>query len=275
MKIKIVFFSIFFGFAVFSWFIGNREQETTLSFFSVGQGDGILFRTKNGLDLVIDGGPDDTMIEKLGRFRPLFDHSIEVVVPTHPDADHITGLIEMIGRYHVRSLLMTQWTKQTPEVDAFQDIVAQKKPEVHSVRSNSTIFLDDEWRFTILSPSRHFQKPNDNGIVALLANQDVKVLFMADVGKAVEEELIKTSPWIFPVDILKVGHHGSCASSDEKFLSIARPKIAVIQVGRDNSYGHPCKTTLARLQEVADQVYRTDIDSDVQFIFKQNQIMKK
>ena len=248
-----------------------------MAFFSVGQGDAMLLRDAAGNDVLIDGGPTDAILTKLGRTMPLWDRTIELIVLTHPHADHVNGLVSVLERYHADAIAMTGVRADTSAYAAFSRLIDEKKIPVHII-TTSTILSVGLMRLEILWPleSWHTRAPptdtlstggglNDTSIVLALGYGDVRALFMEDASAAVEARLLSASSTL-AADLLKVGHHGSMYSSSRAFLDAVRPAYAVIPVGARNRYGHPTLQTLLRLRDVQAKIFRTDRDGDVRVV---------
>jgi len=243
-------------------FIGGNTA-LSLSFLDVGQGDAEYMVLPSGVRVLVDGGPPGTAsLSALAKLASQNDRYIDLVAMTHPQTDHIGGLIEVLKRYDVGAFL---WPGRTNDIPAFRELM-----RVARERNVRTIELgegDAIWtgadRIAVLSPGRAFlasKDTNDSTLVLLLESAGIRVLFAGDIGSEVERMLARAHPGT--VDILKVPHHGSRFSSTQLFLDAVRPLLAVIEVGK-NSYGHPTDETLARLGAAGARVLRTDLDGTV------------
>lgn len=228
--------------------------------FDVGQGDGIYLDGRDR-DIVIDGGPTRFgMVEKLATVRCPWERHVDAVIATHPHADHINGLIDLIGTYSVDEIVDNGMAYSAPSAEAFNAIA----PSAATVTSAKFWSLGSDSTLQILwPPDATTDIAADNvharSIVALLQVGDRKMLFTGDAEGEVETHIAD----IGHVDVLKVGHHGSDTSSSLDFLEMLQPKIAVISVGADNHYGHPSPFTIGRLESVGTQIFRTDQVGDV------------
>ena len=245
-------------------------KRFSVAVFDVGQGDSILVSAPKGKQMLNDGGPDATVLSKLGRAMPWWDRTIELVVLTHPHADHATGLVEVLKRYKVRKVLMTGVTHDTAEYHAFVSEVATQRIDVQRPIAGDVLALGDV-SLTVLYPfesleGKSFQEPNDTSIVLKVEYGDASFLFTGDAGITVEPGLIERFSDELDVDVLKVGHQGSADASAEEFLNIVTPAYAVISVGENNSYGHPSPRIVKRLERFGARVLRTDKEGDVKFI---------
>lgn len=241
----------------------HDTRNFSVSFLDVGQGDASLIKMENDVQILIDGGPPNgKLVTALGEIMSPYDRRIELVVLTHPELDHYGGLIELLDRYEVGTFIDTGVTK---DVEAYH--VLMKELEVRKIR-RLTLRAGDHIRygthaFSVLSPDDtlvYAKEKNDTSMVLALESNGAQFLFTGDIGAEVER--VVAHALSKPVDVLKVSHHGSKFSSVADFLSIARPALATIGVGK-NSYGHPTRETLARLEAAGARVYRTDRDGTI------------
>lgn len=235
-------------------------------FLDVGQGDGI-FIDFNGNQILIDGGPDNKVLQELGRVMPFNDRSIDLVVLTHPDADHINGLIEVLERYEIANILENFLEKHdTPTYQKWNEL--KTEAVVAQAKQGQIIDLGDGAYLEVLYPvnlASDQSKTNNNSIVAKLIYGENELLLTGDIEAKIERELVGRGIDI-DADFLKVPHHGSKTSTTEEFLNVVAPEAAFIQVGQDNRYGHPHPTVLERLDNRDIKYYRTDIDGTVELV---------
>lgn len=244
-------------------------------FFNIGQGDSSLIRLPTGEDILIDGGPNNRVLEKLGMRLPFFDRKIELVILTHPHADHIFGFLETFERYEIGKVLMTDAENSTDFFKEFVRVLEEKNIPVEIAdRGDKFNFGDAE--IEILWPINGMEVPdaekkfNENSIVFNLKYGDNEFLFTGDATCETEEDILKLGD-IWKTDeagfeILKVPHHGSKTSSCESFLAELKPDAAIISVGKDNRYNLPAAGTVKRLESFVTQLFRTDEDGDVEFV---------
>ncbi|OGY44370.1 MAG: hypothetical protein A3B89_02005 [Candidatus Buchananbacteria bacterium RIFCSPHIGHO2_02_FULL_40_13] len=237
-------------------------------FFDVGQGDSGLIRTSNGQDILIDGGPDNRVLEKLGQYLPLGDNDIEMMVLTHPHADHVTGLVGVLERYQVKKILMTKVPYATAEYQTFLNLIKEKDIATEIVSGQETITLEASTTLDIIWPlaniaGQHFSNPNNSSIVFSLSYVSSTALLMGDLEQ--EEELTADYPDLIKADLLKVGHHGSNNANDLAFLLAVSPQYAVISAGANNRYGHPQYRALKNLEKAGAEIFRTDQQGDLIF----------
>ena len=249
-------------------------RRPTVDVFDVGQGDAILVQcgTKQ---MLVDGGPDATVLSKLGRTLPLFDRHLDVVVLTHPHADHYIGLIPVLERYRVDRLLVAGMDGSAPEYASFLDAATRAGLVPVAVRSGDRITLGSCVAADVLWPpvGATTDDPNDASAVLRLARTDsssprAAMMLMGDATAEAERALLERSPSL-AADVLKAGHHGSRFSTSAALIDAVLPKTAVISVGK-NSYGHPSGAALMRLKSRAVRVLRTDEDGDVRIVIGQD-----
>ncbi len=235
----------------------------------VGQGDAIFIQTPNGRQMLVDGGPDETvLLAQLGRQMPFWDRSLDVMLLTHPDSDHITGLVPVLERYRVDTVIFRQTDHQSAVYDYWQQLLSTEGAAVYRGETGLQITLDEGVGLTVLHPGAELVSGteadgNNNSVVTRLTYGTLSVLLPGDIEAEVEHQLVQSGTPLAST-ILKVAHHGSCTSTTEEFLAAVRPQIAVISVGADNHFGHPCDEVLERLQAFGAQVYRTDEDGTVE-----------
>lgn len=247
--------------AGFFWWWQRYTHTTTVTFFDVGSGDAILI-TQGSNQILIDGGRSGkVLLARLGRQLPFWDRTIEVVIATHPDADHIGGFTMLMEAYTTPLFLFTGAESDTETFALLKHSLAAHRTEsVEIFRGGKIQFplggeLVIEYPLTALSQTA--EETNVGSLVARFTFGETDILFTGDLPN--EEQKI---PDIRPADILKVAHHGSKYSTSTTFLEALQPKEAVISVGK-NSYGHPSPDVLERLNVRNILVRRTDIQGDV------------
>lgn len=260
--------------AIFIWyavFYFESRGNLTVTFFDVGQGDSIFIESAEGYQVLIDGGPSARVVSKIGRRMPFWDRTLDLIVLTHPDNDHIAGLVEVLKRYSVDGIVWTGVKHSSAIYQEWMRLVEEKKVPEFFAQRGYVIHFGNGARFEILAPSESFKgksakKINDTSIVGMLIHGDNTILLTGDSEKSTEYRLLFELPQAIDADILKVGHHGSKTSSSQEFLRFVSPDIAIIQVGAKNRYGHPTQEVLDRLAAVGADVLRTDTEGDIIFV---------
>lgn len=242
-----------------------------LRFLSVGQGDSALITTPDGKTVVIDGGPDWSTLESLGKYLPFFDRSIDLLVLSHPNLDHLLSLPEIVKRYKVSGIVIAESSNTQPRYRKLLNLARAKSIPVLTVAAGQSIDLGNEAKMHILWPPKTMPKgfpkdENNRSIVAMLSYKNHRALFTGDEEFQVEETLVRAHADL-KADILKVAHHGSRTSSSTGFLLAVRPSLAIISVGR-NIYGHPRPEVVKRLKQASAEVWRTDERGMLEVVWK-------
>ncbi len=254
----------------------SSGNDLMVDFLNVGQGDSIFITTPGNQQILIDGGPDSTVLEKLSKEMPVYDKTIELIVLTHPEKDHLAGLLDVLRRYRVKNILWTGIVKNTAEWQEWDRLIKEEGANIKIAEAGDRVVLQKDNPtifFDILNPGedlsgREFEDSNDTATVLCLTVGEKKFLFTGDIGFGVENQLIKEN---IVADVLKVAHHGSKYSTSEEFLKQLSPNVAVISVGQ-NTYGHPTDELLARLNNFGIDIKRTDRDGDIK-IFSNGEII--
>ena len=258
-----IFFSlIVIGLIVIGSFFDTR---TKIVFCDVGQGDGAYIRIKNRVDLVIDAGPDNKILNCLGKHMPFYDRKIELAILSHPQKDHYYGFIEISKRYKIDRFVLSKADSTKQSFIKLKDIIKNKKIKVVYVMADNTINIIND-RIYILWPNHILNTADDNinSLVFLFQEDNFKALFTGDANAYILDILLEESKTIIsPVNILKIPHHGSKNSLSEKLFRSANPRLAVISVGKNNSYGHPTKEVLNSLKALNIKIMRTDEKGDI------------
>lgn len=264
--------------ALFIWyaiFTIGAKGEIEIIFFDVGQGDAVLIQTNDGKQILIDGGPGKTILAKLGDAMPYWDREIELVMLTHPHADHLDGLIEVLKNYEVKNVLDSRASYHTADYAEWQRLLEEKQIPVAAAKAGQRVHVSPFAFLDILAPledmtGKSFDNIHDAMVVARLnferlnlSRDSTSVLFVGDAERRAEHQLLTSFPDMLDANVLKVGHHGSKTSSSEAFLKAVSPDIAVISVGAKNRYNHPHQSILDRLERLGIQIHRTDIEGDI------------
>lgn len=236
---------------VFVHAFGTPEQHRlSISFLDVGQGDAILVEGPSGIQMLIDGGKDRSVLRELPRVMGPLDRSIDVVVATHPDADHIGGLADVLGRYTVANLIESGREGESGVFAGFVDARDRENAPVVEARSSMRIHLGGGAYADILHPEDNVTKlrdTNDASVSMRIVYGKTEFMLTGDAPAWVEERLVTERGSGLRSDLLKAGHHGSKTSTSAAFLAAVDPSIVVISAGKDNSYGHPHEEVLERI----------------------------
>jgi competence protein ComEC len=238
-------------------------------FLDVGQGDAIFIQAPNGNQVLIDGGPDNKVLQELGRIMPFNDRSIDMVVLSHPHADHLRGLIEVLKNYEVGLVLENKIPCDSPECQEWHKV--EQKSEAIQAETGEVADLGNGVQLRVLYTRQPDARANaaknahDYMVVTELEYGGETVLFMGDAEKNIEQSLIRANPDL-RAQFLKIGHHGSKTSTTEDFIRAISPLLAFIEVGARNSYNFPNPDVLTRLENHGIKYYRTDKDGTVELL---------
>ena len=256
-------------------FVKNSPAAATagllaVTFFDVGQGDSSLIVTPHNYQILVDGGPDNKIAAKLGAALPFYDHDLDLVILSHPHADHVAGLVEILKRYQVKKIIMTGVLHTAPDYLEFLKLVKEKNIPVQVIDKPQELSPEAGIELSFLWPretlaEKKIENLNNSSIVFKLDYASTSYLFMGDLED--EEKLASSVPAeILKSDVLKVGHHGSTNANSLAFLRAVSPGYAIISVGADNDYGHPHYRTIYNLEKIGAQILRTDQDGDIRIL---------
>ena len=265
-------FALLICFNILAWLVVfdlSRSYFLEVNFFDVGQGDAIFIQTPQRYQILIDGGPDPKIIEKLTQEMPFWDRTIDLIILTHPHRDHMAGLIEVLKRYKVENILWTGVMQETSEYNEWKNLIKNEGAKIfiaHAFQkiTTPTTVLNVLYPFENLEGKR-VKNINNTSIVSKLVFGEISFLFTGDIYKSVEKKLMKTGIEL-NAEVLKVSHQGSKTSSSEEFIEVVGPKIAVVQCGKNNKYGHPHLEVLATLEKYGIKVLRTDEQGDIKIL---------
>jgi len=234
--------------------------ELKVHFIDVGQGDAILIDLED-TEILIDGG--DRSPGVTGYLNQYVDGPLEVMVATHPHADHIGGLIAVLDAFKVDQVWHNGDASESKTYSDFMSCVNAEGAEVHTARLHDVIKAG-ELELYVHHPANLEGSTNNNSIVLHLAYGDIDFLFTGDAEQEAEGAMMMLSSVHLPeVEILKVGHHGSRTASSADFLAITSPEVAIYMAGVDNSYGHPHAETITALNAIGAQIYGTDVNGTI------------
>lgn len=247
---------IFLLINIFVWAIvirADRHGELTVAFLDVGQGDAIYIETPHGNQILIDGGSGAQVLRALGKVMPFYDRSLNLILATHPDQDHIGGFSDVMKSIKVDGVITTENSSATSAYKGFEEAIFSEHPERILARAGERIILDNNIVLEILFPDRNAKgwETNTGSIVARLSYGKESFLFTGDSPIAIEQYLVGKKGGSLHSTVLKLGHHGSRTSSSKIFLSAVNPTYAIISAGKDNKYGHPHKEILDLLNKLA------------------------
>ena len=263
-NIRLYFLGLLFVLTAFIWyavFHEDRKGMMTVAFLDIGQGDAIFIESPNGNQMLIDGGPPSGALSReIGKLMPFYDRSVDMIMVSNPDKDHLGGFVDLVNSYNVASVIEPGTVGASSEARALDKEIKGKKIRYFPARRGEKIILGGGAYFEVLFPDRDVSSvsTNDGSIVGRLVYGKTSIMFTGDAPQNVEKYLVALDGTHLKSDVLKTGHHGSHTSSSEEFVGFISPTYAVISDGKGNSYGHPHKETLATLEKFGVKVLRTD-----------------
>jgi len=300
LKKQKLIFIIVAALIVGGFFISNlwqsvpRAGELKVAFLDVGQGDAELIITPDKSKILIDGGPNERVLGELAAELPFYDRELDLVILTHPHADHLDGLLAVLERYKVKKVLISGVIHTTDNYVKFLEVLKNKNIPVEVAVAGKRFkfgeaYLEVLWPEKDLSGERISGGANESGglndtsIVARLDFGKSSFLFVGDAGVEVETRLVASSRnnietqnfASLRADVLKVGHHGSTTASSEEFLSAVAPEYAVISAGKNNRYGHPSLRTVRKLERVGAKTLITYQDGRIIFASDGERVWKR
>lgn len=245
-------------------------QKLRIFFIDVGQGDSTLIITPDKKTVLIDGGGSDSFDVGEKVLLPyLLDRRIlkvDYVLISHFDTDHCGGILTIMEKVKVKNIIISEQAEHSENYERFKKLMIHKKIRLIEVKKGDKIKIGRYSEFKILFPTSRLLSENllnNNSIVAQFNYNNFKMLFTGDIEKLAEQQILKTEKAEIRADILKVAHHGSKTSSIPEFIKAVRPKIALIGVGKNNTFGHPNQQTIKNLENIKCWIYRTDLQGEI------------
>jgi len=258
-------------------FILNVPKYLSVDFLAVGQGDSEFIETPEGHQILIDGGPNSTVLQKLAERMPFWDKDLDLVILSHPEKDHMQGLFDVLKQYKADYILWTGVKRTGSEYDEWLKVLDFQKnlgAKILTAKDSldikaGNVLIDTLFPVNSLEGFDVSKSANDTSIVNKIIYGNNSFLFTGDMSSNLENKIPGLKS-----DVLKVAHHGSKYSTSNLFLAGVAPSFATIEVGK-NSYGHPTSEVLQRLENFGIKVFITDRDGDIEFISDGNNIYKK
>ena len=279
VRVLIVF--LFINFVLLIYFSSYHQSQDRLKviFFDIGQGDTILIKTPQNKNILIDGGPDKKIIYKIDHYLPLNNRQIDLMISTHPDPDHLTGLVEVLSRLKVKKIITNGVKDNSPIYLLFEKLIKEKELTPLVIKKPLRIDLGGGLSLDFFWPREDLVNKvlgdnNQFSLVFKMVFKKTSFLFTGDADEKAEEEIISLEENL-KVDVLKVAHHGSKYSSSLDFLRKVKPQYAVISSGKNNKFGHPNLRVLKNLETVGAKVFRTDELGDIIFETDGNNLFLK
>lgn len=244
----------------------DMSDKMEVNFIDVGQGDCALVRLPDGRNMLIDAGNNGD-IDKIGAYLAQKGADrIDFLIGTHPHADHIGALDDIVKNYDIGEIYMPKASANTKTYRSVLEAISEKGMKIKTAKSGMVIFDENGVKAEILSPSReNYEDLNDYSVVIRLSYGETAFLFQGDAEETVERDILESGADI-KADVIKAGHHGSSTSSSKEYIKKVGPEYAVISCGRDNDYGHPHRETVQLFNELGIEMLRTDISGSIVFV---------
>ena len=265
-KITLTLAVIFAGLGLLLILSFQNSGQFRLIACDVGQGDGMLLVSPGGKQVVVDGGPGTKIVDCLSANMPFWDRSVELVVATHAQKDHMEGLLEVLARYKVEMVAETKVASETDLYRAWREAVGKEKAKVYVAKKGDRVKVD-QLTFDVLWPgaqelSQWQASPpsdlNESAIVLRVSYGGFCAYLTADIPKETLQGLIDRQ-----CQVLKISHHGSKTGTNQQILDSVNPVVAIIQVGK-NSYGHPTEEVIDLLTSNAVKILRNDTNGIIE-----------
>ncbi len=239
----------------------DRAGKLTVAFLDIGQGDAIFIESPTGNQMMIDGGGGPIVLREVGKVMPFYDRTIDLLLVSNPDKDHMGGFLDILRSYRVGAVMEPGTVGASAEYRALEAEIEKEGASRLLSRRGQKINLGGGAYFEVLFPDRDVSgmNTNDGSILGRLIYGHTSVIFTGDAPQNIEAYLVSLDGKKLKSDVLKVGHHGSRTSTSAEFVGYVSPTYAVISDGKGNSYGHPHQETLDTLNQFGVKVFRTDL----------------
>ena len=254
-----------------------QDRKLHVVFCDVGQGDAILIRTPSDLDVLVDGGPDNSVLSCLGSHMPFWDKTLELVILSHPHADHLNGLISVAKNYQIISFATEMLKNKTQGFTKLMDIMQDQNIKIQYVYAGDRFKLKDGVVVEIAGPTKEFLRLTSPGgnigesgefasVETLITYKDFSALLTGDSQASELSEILHFVQDDKPLDVLQVPHHGSKTGLSSEILDVLKPELGVISVGAKNKYNHPRPEIIKILKDKDIKILRTDEEGDIKIV---------
>lgn len=260
----LVFTSLLLMVTIFIFYLDwqNTHRKLTFSMLDIGQGDALFIESPTGTQVLIDGGPPRKILSQLARVMPAFDRSIDAIIITNPDQDHIGGFLDVLKVYKIGRVFEPGTYNDSKIYQNLKTEIKNKNIPDILARRGMRLDIGGGAVIDILFPDRDVSlwTTNDGSIVGKLSYGKISVMLLGDATTETEKIILEENPSnVLDSTVLKVGHHGSRTSTSESFVRVVSPEFALISDGKDNKYGHPHQDTLNVLASFGAKIFRTDL----------------
>lgn len=261
-----LFFIVLFllGLSIFIFYLDwqGAHRKLTFAMLDIGQGDAIFIESPTGTQILVDGGPARKVLAPLAKVMPPLDRTLDAIIITNPDADHMAGFLDVLQMYKVGAVFEPGTTNDSSTYHKLQEEIENKKIPHMLAKKGMKLDLGGGAYIDILFPDRDVSdwERNDGSMIAKLTYGETEIMLTGDATTKTEKIVLENySKEFLDVDILKVGHHGSRTSTSYDFVKALTPEYALISDGAGNSYGHPHEEVLDVLSEFNTKILRTDL----------------
>lgn len=253
-----------------------QDHKLHIVFCDVGQGDAIFVRTPKGIDILVDGGPDDRVLSCLASHMPFWDKTLELVILTHPHADHLNGLISAAKNYQILAFATEDLKNKTQGFAKLMDLIKSQDIKTQYVYAGDRFKLKDGVILEIVGPTKEFLQATSPGgnigesgefasVLSLIKYKEFEVLLTGDSQASGLERAVRSGK-VGDIDVLQTPHHGSKTGLNSQILDVLKPELTAISVGAKNKYNHPNPLTLELLRDKEIKILRTDEKADIELI---------
>lgn len=275
--VVVIIFIIFLGGFFYFRHVKKWAHTFHITFLNIGQGDATLINFDNGQKMLVDCGPDKSVLARLSRALPLWDRTIDYLLITHPDLDHYGGCVDVLRRYKIKKIITNGRSKPNDRYWEEVESAMRNEPAERVTMASATVWTIAGDTLEFISPDPNLvldvksDDSNNYSIAFKIQHKDLSFLLTGDMEEPLEKALLKKycAPFLkdascpsLAATVLKVGHHGSNSSSGSEFLNSVKPQTAVISVGK-NRYGHPSPRVIKRLERAGATILRTDELGDI------------
>lgn len=245
------------------------KRVTKISFLDVGQGDAIFIQAPNGIQVLVDAGPNIEVVRSLSGVMPFWDRTIDLIIPTHADQDHIGGFPEIFKRFKIVSILDSSNTASTSIYEEYVKLRDKENAPIRIASFEDTFILDKTSGvyLRVLYPDQDISElpRNESSTVVQLVHGDIEVMLTGDAGVMVEDYLVGRYNSFLESEILKAGHHGSKTSTSDLFMKVVNPRYVVVSAGENNRYGHPHAEVVQRVSDFGAVILETSKEGNIVF----------
>lgn len=264
LRMRGCLFSIFFASILLAispvQVCSSEKADMNVHFIDVGQGDSILIETPSNKVILIDGGPPKAGEKVVSYLKKHDIEKIDVVIATHPDYDHIGGLIEVIQSFEIEQIIDSGKLHSTKTYLLYINQIRKNNIPINFVKKNDRLHVDRLLQIQVLNSFTKNKTNNQSSIVLKVTYDEVDFLFMGDAEHKQEKQLLQQD---IDAEFVKIGHHGSKTSSSFAFLDQVSPSVAMLTYKKSNKYGHPVSRVISHLNRMNVQIYSTAVFGNV------------